>query len=299
MSSTATLVYKAFLGGASAAQVAALMASVPAPKDALSFLGVRIISDSTPIASPVVRTLVLGLNPIATATATASLVPGDASGSPIASLTVTSPGSGYILPPIVTFTGGRSKAAPQVQAFNPDQMARQHFNTSPGNPEPESQLSGSLNSPAAAMARLKVVTATVTAGGAGYSASTFILVQGGLAKGGRAAVLTPTIALGVVTGVVITDPGSGYTSVPSIAIVDPSVTPGSGAAVSVSMGLDLLLLERPGGGYTSAPTVVLTPYFQAVFPPASDQAAPFRNLMNTALEQALMSPVSANPPVIA
>lgn len=299
MSSTATLSYKAFLGGASAAQVIALMSAVPVPKDALSFLGVRVISDSTVGAGPVIRTIILGLNPVTPAMATATLIPGDGSGSPVNILTVTAPGSGYILPPIVTFTGGRLAETPQVQAFAGDKMVRQHFSLSPGNPDPENVRDGSLNSPAHAEARLKVVTATVTAGGSGYGPSTFILVQGGLARGGRPAVLTPTITLGVVTGVVITDPGSGYTSVPNVAVVDPGATPGSGATIAVSMGLDLLLLLRPGSGYTSAPTVVLTPYFQSVFPPTGDQAAPFRNLMNVSLEQATMGPVSASPPVIA
>jgi hypothetical protein len=299
MSSTATLSYKAFLGGASAAQVIALMSAVPVPKDALSFLGVRVISDSTVGAGPVIRTITLGLNPVAAATATASLVPGDGSGSPLAALTVTSPGSGYVIPPIVSFSGGRLAEAPQVQAFTPDRMARQHFTTSPGNPEAANQRDGSFNAPAHAEARLKVVSATVTAGGSGYGPNTFILVQGGLARGGRKAVLIPTIALGVVTGVVVTDPGSGYTSVPSIAVVDPGATPGSGAVVTVSMGLDLLLLTQPGAGFTSAPSVILTPYFQAVFPPTGDQSAPFRNLLNTALEQATLGPVSASPPVIA
>jgi len=299
MSSTATLTYKAFLGGASAAQVAALMAAVPVPKDALSFLGVRVISDSTPVASPVVRTLVLGLNPVSAATATVSLIPGDGSGSPLNAITVTSPGSGYILPPVVSFSGGRSKETPQVLSFRSDQMDRQYFNTSPGDPDPVNLADGSLNAPAHAEARLKVVSAAVTAGGGGYNPGTFILVQGGLTKGGREAVLTPTITLGVVTAVTVTDPGSGYTSVPSIAVIDPAAVPGSGAVVTVSMGLDLILLTNPGAGFTEPPTVVLTPYFQAIFPPGSDQAAPFKNLMNVALEQATLGPVSASPPVIA
>jgi hypothetical protein len=283
MTTTCTLAYTAYLGGGTAAAVAAQMAAVPVPQSMLDFYGVRVISDSTPAASPVVRTIVLGLNPASTATATASLETQN-SGSPVGALAVTSAGSGYVAPPIVSFTGGRP--APVVR---------------PGFPTiaiDVNQLEGSVNAPAVAACYLKVVSAAVVAAGAGYSANTAINVTGRLAKNGIPAVLTPTIVGGHITGVVVTTPGSGYVGAPTITVVDPAVTPGSGGIISVSMGVGSLVLQRGGSGYSSPPTVVLTPIFQSLFPPAGDQAAPFAELMTTALEQAIKSPVTASAPMV-
>jgi hypothetical protein len=296
MTTTATLTYTAYLGGASAAQAAALLSSIPPPPDALAFLGVRVISDATPAASPTVRTLVLGLRPTADATATCSLIPADASGSPIDFLTLTAPGASYILPPIVTFVGGR---APGVDQSNQpiDQPNEQ---------------AASLDRPAMAQAYLKVVGVAIDAAGAGYSAATTasivgrvkpgdggVRVGGGSATAGRPAIVSLTIAAGNIVGVTIVDPGDGYVGVPTVVINDPAVVPGSGGAVSVQMGVGRIDLLNPGAGYVSPPTVVLTPYFQALFPVTSDQAAPFKQLMTTQLEQVLMSPVSAAIPIIA
>jgi hypothetical protein len=313
MTATATLVYTAFLGGGSSAGVAAAMAAVPVPPDILNAFGLRLISDATPVASPVVRTIVLGLNPIASATATATLEASGDSGSPVESITVTAPGSGYIRPPVISFTGGRPVTPVQEIPFTGPQRFMQNLDDSADSPS--NQFQPQLNASAAAVAFLKAVSASFV-GGAGYSAATFIQVKGQLKSSGspptltatpppdvgRLMVLVPTITLGAITAVTIVDPGSGYTGVPTITVVDPSVTPGSGGSVSVSMGVERIDVLREGAGYNAAPTVVLTPLFQALFPagvsPFEGQQRPFRNLMNTALEQALTSPVSAATPVI-
>jgi hypothetical protein len=285
MTSTATLAYTAHLGGATAAEVAALMASVPVPPSVLNAFGLRILSDSTPVASPVVRTIVLGLNPASTATATATLLDHGASGSSVGALAVTSPGSGYVLPPIVTFTGGR-----------PADVVRPGFPTISIDVNP---LVGSVNAPAVAQAYLEAVSVSIPSGGTGYSAATTLVVTGRQSQDGTPMVLTPTIAGGVITGVAITDPGSGYTGVPSITAVDPGTVPGSGADITVTMGVGKLELYRGGAGYSSVPTVVLTPVFQAFFPSTSDQARPLEQLMTSALEAATMGPVFASPVMIA
>lgn len=280
MSSTATIVFKAFLGGATAAKAAALLAAVPVPPSVLGFYGLRVVSDTTPVASPVVRTIVLGLNPASTATATAALKTQD-SASPVGSLTVTSPGSGYVAPPVVSFTGGRP--APVVRPGFPTITIVE-------NVEPDSNAN-----PAVAAAYLKVVGASVAAGGSGYSASSFARVAP--PPNGDTAELTLTIVAGVITGVAIANPGSGYTGIPFVSIVDPS-GPGIGGAITLSMGVGSLDLLREGSGYSSPPSVVLTPLFQSLFPPTGDQSAPFEQLMTTALSEAVNSPVTAMPVVI-
>lgn len=292
MTTQATLAYTAFLGGMMAADAAALVAAVPLPQGLLDFYGVRVLSDATPGASPVVRTIVLGFNPVSSATATAQLHDHGDSGSGLKGLTVTAAGSGYVQPPVVSFTGGRTGPAP-------------------------TEISGDENTPPSAVAYLKVVSAAVLAGGSGYTAATRIVVTGKLKSSGGpppfsagaplppdvgvVAVLTPTIAIGVITGVVVTSAGSGYVGVPTVTVVDSGG--GTGASVSVNMGVGALDLLRPGGGFSSAPSVVLTPYFQALFPagtsPHVTQQAPFLNLFTAIFEKALLSPIAASTPVIA
>ena len=279
MSITATLVYTAFLGGGSAVNVAFLMDDdqVPVPPDVLAAFGLRVDTDVTPVASPVVRTIVLDLGPSATATATASLENVGDSGSPVGAVAVTGAGQDYILPPFVQFSAGRSLTPPDTEI---------------------SQLAGSLDSPAMAQAYLEAVLVSFAAG-AGYSAATFIKVSGGLKPGGTPMVLTPTIVGGHITAVAITNPGDGYTGVPTVIVVDPSVTPGSGGSVFVSMGVGRIDVLRGGGGYTEAPTVTLVPAFISMFPDGTDQAAPLEQLMTTALQQSTLGPVTASPVAIA
>jgi hypothetical protein len=283
MTSTATLTYTAFLGGATDTELAALISAVPVPPSVLNALGLRVISDNTPVANPVVRTIVLALNPASTATATAALATQN-SGSAVGAITVTSPGSGYVLPPIVSFTGGRP-ANVVVAGF-------------PTLSTDVNQLAVSANSPAAAQAYLKVVSTNIAAGGSGYSAGTTLSVVGAQEQGATPAVLTPTIVGGVITAVAITNAGDGYTGIPQVFAVDPMGT-GSGAVITAGMGVGNIALYRGGTGYISAPTVVLTPAFQALFPPTGDQAYPLQQLMTSALEVATMGPVFASPVMIA
>ena len=282
MSSTATLIYTAFLGGMSAAAAAAQLSSVPPPADVLQFYGVRVISDSTPTASPVVRTIVLGLNPVSAATATAHIGPD--SGNGINTISVSAAGSGYVAAPIVSFTGGRPIVTPEQSTENAAAI---------------SVLSGSLDLPAQAIAYLKAVSTSIANAGTGYSAETFLQVTGALKPGGTPMILTPTIVGGSITAVAITQAGVGYTNPPTITVVDPSVSPGMNGVVTVSMGVGEVVVLRAGKGYNAPPTVVLTPLFQALFPVASNQGAPLADLMTAELAAVMRSPVTANFPVIA
>jgi hypothetical protein len=98
MTTTATLNYAAFIGGATAAELIALMQSVPPPAAMLAKLGVRPVLASAAGAGPVIYTVVLGLGPIAAATATSTLKSPGASGSGVGSVTVGAVGSGYVEP---------------------------------------------------------------------------------------------------------------------------------------------------------------------------------------------------------
>lgn len=278
-----TLVYTAQQGGASASAVQALMdaAAVPFPPSILEAYGLRVTSDVTVLGPPVVRTIVLAFGPSTPATATASLVVGDPSGSPIDHFTVTAVGAGYVLSPIVQLSGN-----------------------------PTATDNTLIDYAGAGQAWLKVVGAAVASAGAGYSAGTFAVVSPASPGGNRpslddapsnptshAAELTLTIVGGHITAVAIADPGAGYAGIPQVTIVDPLAT-GSGGAIALSMGVDRVDVLRPGNGYSVAPTVALTPAFKVVFPDTSDQRAPFYNLMTTALSNSALTPVVAATPVL-
>jgi hypothetical protein len=314
MTTQAVLTITAPLGGASAARIISLMnaSAVPVPPDVLAFYGLRVVTDVTSGAGPVTRVITLGFNPVSAATATSTLLAAGDSGSPVKAVTLSGAGSGYVAPPIVTFTGGRPGQPVQEIPFIPAVRLRQSLGIGTPAQGGINQFHPQLDSSAAAVAYLKVVSAAVVAGGSGYSAATKIVVTGQLKSVGAkpsltespnvgigvAAVLTPTIGGGgAITGVSTTFAGSGYVGVPVVTVVDPAVTPGTGALIGVSMGVGEILMLRGGTGYDAPPSVVLTPLFQALFPagasPFESQEAPLFNLMNTVLEQAISSPVSS------
>lgn len=90
----------------------------------------------------------------------------------------------------------------------------------------------------------------VTAGGAGYSGTPLVQINGG----GTGATATATITNGVLTGITVNTPGTGYTA-PTITLLQ-----GTGASASVNSleGTQTVLavnVSNTGLGYTSAPTV--------------------------------------------
>jgi hypothetical protein len=282
MTTTATLNYTSFIGGATAPELIALMESVPPPTLMLAKLGVRPISAVAAGVGPVIYTVVLGLGPTAAGSGTATLEDAGASGSGVESVAVGAVGSGYVACPVVSFVGGRTILAPDP-GFPSEQPV-------------ESMGSFSANTPAAAQAYLTVVAASVAVGGSGYSADAVATLIGGVKQGGHLPKLSLTIVGGIIIGGTIVDPGSGLAEMPTVVVEDAT---GSGAAIALSLGLDSIDVTRKGGGYSSPPTVVLTPLFQALFPVSSDQAQPFRQLMTTALEQKTIGPVKASDPIIA
>jgi len=312
MSSAVRLQYVAFLAGLTPAEAATIMGNVGLPRDVLNFLGVRLVDDGhvVPPANPVVRTILLGLNPLDDGFAQANALSGN-SASPIASVTVTNTGFDYVQPPVVTFAGGRLAPPPTGGGVSMD--------------------SYSLNQPAQAFAYLKLNHAEPLAGGAGYSPDSFIRMVGRL----RATTNDPNLygkpegtalppgamniaadfpilpqlqpvfsAGGSLVGVNTLDPGRGLAEMPTAIVVDPQGT-GSGAEIHLILELDEIRVTRGGAGFVSMPDVVLTPWFQHLFPLSDDpfidverQALPFRNLFTPIFEQALMSPVSALEPEI-
>lgn len=86
---------------------------------------------------------------------------------------------------------------------------------------------------------------------------------------GTAATATATVGGGLVTGIAVSTPGSGYTASPAVVISGGGGT-GATAAATVSGGVvTAITITNPGTGYTSAPVVtvaqnVLYHYFRSV-----------------------------------
>jgi hypothetical protein len=143
---------------------------------------------------------------LATATATVT-------GGVVTSVTVTAPGFGYTSP-VVTFTGG----SPTVAAT--------------GTP----------------VTSLGVTSIAITAGGSGYASAPAVSFSGGspttpatataLIQAFVPAVLGPPIMVGgVIRGVPVFSPGTGYTTAPTITITDAN---GTGATVRANLGGTLM-----------------------------------------------------------
>jgi hypothetical protein len=276
MSSTATLVYTAQPKRATAAALAALMLAVEYPPEILTALGVYIMSDTASEPGGVsVRTTVLGLVAPTPGSVVATTVDKGASGSALATLPISSGGSGYVVPPILVI-------APPPRVF-----------------QTQSQV-GDADYPATGICLLSVGGATIVAGGTLYGMGTTISFVGGLGPGGVAATATLTInpSGGAITGIAITSAGSGYISAPKVVL---TALTGSGANITVQMKIGSTRVVTPGTGYapSSTPTVTVVDYFKSLFPDGTDQTLPFYDLLTTALKRAICAPVLASPPLIA
>lgn len=102
-----------------------------------------------------------------------------------------------------------------------------------------------------------VLQLVVVSGGSGYSTVPTVTFTGG---GGSGAAATATLSSGVVTGLTLTNPGTGYTSPPIVTLSAPGTTalatatltaPGAGVASP-------LTVTDPGSGYTAVPSVSFT-----------------------------------------
>lgn len=154
----------------------------------------------------------------------------------------------------------------------------------------------------------KVVAVTVQNPGRGYIRTPKVVIYdpggGSGAKvsaqmgAGTPATVLPVAPFGVVTGLTIVTPGSGYVRAPRVLILDAT---GLGATARVTMGVGAITLIDRGHGYSAAPTVTLVPLFKSFYPDPDlvAQAKPFWTLMETAIGLACISPVVSTPPLVA
>lgn len=146
----------------------------------------------------------------------------------VVSITVTNPGSNFSITdtPILTITGGGS-----------DDMARATANISD---------------------KAGVSSVIVNKGGTGYSALVGVIAS----SGGASAQATFSVvgSNGVITQVVVQNPGLGYTGAPTLTIVDITGSIGTGAVLTPVLAggqIGSATLNTPGSGYTTPPTLTV------------------------------------------
>lgn len=273
-------------GAVAAATLATKFGAVPVPPDLLNAFGLRVTSDLTlTVGSLITRTIAMSFLPSAPASATANLLPGDPSGSPVESVTVNGAGDGYVQPPFVSFpppppnddeppSTALAKAfleckTPTVSAGGVNYAAP--LITFVGGLPP-----ADANKPPFAVNSLSLIKQ-----GRNYTSKAVVQFQGSLNPGGHhaQATLTRDATTGAITSVTVIDPGSGYGTIPSAFIFDPGnttggvdpefaaevvVQPGSGtpatahATLGVGGTISAIVMDTTGIGYVSIPAVVIT-----------------------------------------
>ena len=142
----------------------------------------------------------------------------------VGSVTMTTKGTGYRTPPTVTFSGGGGTGATGT-----------------------ANISGFIDA-----------AATITYGGFGYLVPPTVTVTGG--GGSGATVVAALDGTDSVQRLIVTNPGSGYTSTPTLVFTSAVGDPGTGAVGSVQLNAEVtgVTITSGGTGYTSAPSIVFS-----------------------------------------
>lgn len=93
----------------------------------------------------------------------------------------------------------------------------------------------------------------VTNGGTGYTGTPLVDI---VSATGTGATATAIVTNGVITGVTLTSPGTGYATAPTVSFIS-----GTGAAASTVLGTGTVIaiqVNNTGAGYVTAPTVTIT-----------------------------------------
>src|SRR5450756_735152 len=196
----------------------------------------------------------------------------------ITAVTVTDPGSGYTTAPNVTITSPGvtpTTVATATAVISPGvvsgiAVAESGF----GFTTPKVAITGGgiPSTPATAEASGGVDDLTITSGGTGYLIHP--VVDFGIPDAAYCTVTLPAVstcspatgsatmdANGVVNGVTVESPGSGYTTAPTVTIwdADPkSPQPAVPAVVTATIGVGQIDMVSGGAGYDSVPTVTIT-----------------------------------------
>lgn len=233
MGTQATLVYTVKAVGTSSALIQPFVAAAPIPRDVLTALGLRILSDSITAGgvNPVVRTVVLGFGPSAAAVVAPQLESGHIVGTG-----VTGGGNDYIAPPIVR-ANNNDRTIPLVKVVNANAVELRP-----------------PNDDAIFESWLSVHDVTIAAPGAGYIGPTTCAFLGGLPPAGF------DFLEGAVRYINIADPGRGYPANAQLTFLggDP-IKPAQGVVTfdPITGAVTSVVITDMGLGYQSTPQPVL------------------------------------------
>lgn len=197
-------------------------------------------------------------------------------------VTLTNAGSGYASAPTVTAFGGSGSGA-TFSATVAGGVVTDIVPTAPGTGYLDGDLvtvvisGGGSDTQARCTATVSTTTGgvgkvTVTAGGSGYSAPLVTFAGGG---GAGAKAFVSGAANGVVTEITVTDPGTGYTSNPTVTIADSGGGVGAGATALAETRRGVITgitVNSGGSGYVGVPDVVISAPNDSGFPQIQAEA---------------------------
>ncbi len=196
------------------------------------------------------------------AEASATVDPKDGS---VISITVTSPGSGYTLPPVVQITSpgvtptSVAVGAARISAGVIDSISVNE--TGGGFTAPVVAVTGGSPTPgfvAAAVSSGSVDAFTVADGGSGYQAQPIVVFSLPELPDGVQATGAATMVNGSVAHVTLLNAGSGYTSAPTVTILDGDKVIATAATAVATMRIDKIDVTSGGQGYHAVPTVTIS-----------------------------------------
>lgn len=171
----------------------------------------------------------------------------------VESITITNPGFGYTVPPLVVFTGGTPETVAVATITQLIFTDIQVLNTGFGVTTVSSVFltpSGGFGNGASASAVMGIGGINVLNFGTGYTAIPSIAVTAidGITGAGGSVV---SLGLGVTSSnITLTNPGVGYTFIPSVSFSSPTGV-GTSAIGSVGVGISDIIVTNPGAGYTT------------------------------------------------
>lgn len=192
-----------------------------------------------------------------------------ASGGSVTGVNI-SGGSGYLTAPTISFGGPGTGASATATLAGGGSNGISSITITPGTGYGYTTvptgvtITGASPTTAATLSVVGSTTFSVTGvsgivGGAGYAVTPIFTLSSSAGTPTTAPSFTSTLGTtNVVSSIVITNPGSGYSGTPACSI---GVTPGSGATCSVTMGttntITAITVTDHGSGYTSTPKLTI------------------------------------------